>query len=80
MSSAHWRGLQREMLSLNKKYQQDNNSGTLQKLLLTVTHIMGLVRIGVSVQKYSKSNKLIHVAEHRTCKVHRSFELLVRGL
>ncbi len=36
--------------------------------LPTVTHIMGLVSVGVSVHKYSKSNELVHVAKHRTCE------------
>lgn len=40
----------------------------MKQKLTTVTHIMVLVSIGVSVHKYSKSNKLVHVAKHRTCK------------
>lgn len=40
----------------------------MKKKVPTVTHIMGLVSVGVSIHKYSKSNELVHVAEYGTCE------------
>lgn len=60
-----WVSTRQQGLDLNSGLQKKKKK---KKMLQTVTYIMGLIIIGVSVHKYSKSREMVHVAKYRACK------------